>query len=82
MITNSLYEHYQKDVIPQLKEKRGYTNPMQIPKLVKVVLNTGVGSDKDRENLTAAADTLGQITGQDVTEEVIDSIFSNFCVGK
>ena len=23
MITNSLYEHYQKDVIPQLKEKRG-----------------------------------------------------------
>ena len=45
MITNSLYEHYQKDVIPQLKEKRGYTNPMQIPKLVKVVLNTGVGCD-------------------------------------
>jgi len=64
MITNSLYEHYQKDVIPQLKEKRGYTNPMQIPKLVKVVLNTGVGSDKDRENLTAAAETLGLITGQ------------------
>ncbi len=64
MITNALYKHYQDDVVPALKQKHGYTNPMQIPKLVKVVLNTGVGSDKDRENLTAAADTLGLITGQ------------------
>ena len=59
-----LYETYKNEIVPALKEKRGYTNPMQIPKLVKVVLNTGVGSDKDRENLTAAADTLAQITGQ------------------
>ena len=64
MITNSLYEHYQKDVIPQLKEKRGYTNPMQIPKLVKIVVNTGVKTDKDREVMTAAVETLGAITGQ------------------
>ena len=39
MITNSLFKHYQEDVVPQLREKRGYKNAMEIPKLVKVVLN-------------------------------------------
>ncbi len=64
MITNSLYQHYVNDVIPQLKEKRGYTNPMQLPKVLKVVLNSGVSSDKDRETLQEVVDTLGRITGQ------------------
>ena len=59
-----LYETYKKEIVPALKEKRGYTNPMQIPKLVKIVLNTGVKTDKDREVMTAAVETLGAITGQ------------------
>ena len=59
-----LYEIYKKEIVPALKEKRGYTNPMQIPKLVKIVLNTGVKTDKDREVMTAAVETLGAITGQ------------------
>ena len=59
-----LYETYKKEIVPALKEKRGYTNPMQIPKLVKIVVNTGVKTDKDREVMTAAVETLGAITGQ------------------
>ena len=59
-----LYETYMKEIKPALKEKRGYTNPMQIPKLVKIVVNTGVKTDKDREVMTAAVETLGAITGQ------------------
>ncbi len=59
-----LYDTYKNEIVPALKEKRGYTNPMQIPKLVKIVVNTGVGSDKDREVLTAACDTLAAVTGQ------------------
>ena len=59
-----LYEIYKKEIVPALKEKRGYTNPMQIPKLVKIVVNTGVKTDKDREVMTAAVETLGAITGQ------------------
>ena len=59
-----LYETYKKEIAPALKEKRGYTNPMQIPKLVKIVVNTGVKTDKDREVMTAAVETLGAITGQ------------------
>ncbi|MBR4675416.1 MAG: 50S ribosomal protein L5 [Victivallales bacterium] len=59
-----LYETYKNEIVPALKEKRGYTNPMQIPKLVKIVVNTGVKTDKDREVMTAAVETLGAITGQ------------------
>jgi len=59
-----LYETYKNEIVPALKAKRGYTNPMQIPKLVKIVLNAGVKTDKDREVMTAAVETLGAITGQ------------------
>jgi large subunit ribosomal protein L5 len=59
-----LFHQYKEEVIPQLKAKRGYKNDMEIPKLVKIVLNTGVGTDKDREVMQAAVETLGQITGQ------------------
>ena len=64
MITSSLYEQYKSSVVPQLKEKRGYQNPMQIPRISKIVVNTGVGTDKDREVMQAAVDTIASITGQ------------------
>ncbi|HPY89089.1 MAG TPA: 50S ribosomal protein L5 [Lentisphaeria bacterium] len=64
MITSTLYEQYTKTVAPQLKEKRGYKNPMQVPRISKIVVNTGVGTDKDREVLQAAVDTIASITGQ------------------
>jgi len=64
MITSTLYEQYTKTVAPQLKEKRGYKNPMQVPRISKIVINTGVGTDKDREVLQAAVDTIASITGQ------------------
>ena len=57
MITSVLSDYYKDTVVPQLKEKRGYKNPMEIPKLVKIVINTGVGTDKDREVMTAAVET-------------------------
>ncbi|MBQ1684991.1 MAG: 50S ribosomal protein L5, partial [Clostridia bacterium] len=34
-------------MVPQLVEKFGYKNPMEVPKLEKIVLNMGLGSDKD-----------------------------------
>ena len=39
-----LKEKYQKEVVPQMMEKFGYTNNMAVPKIDKVVLNTGFGS--------------------------------------
>lgn len=47
-----------------LKTKLGYTNKMQCPKVTKVVVNTGVGSIKDKKKLEIVADRLAKITGQ------------------
>lgn len=64
MITSVLYNQYVDEVIPALKKSRGYKNPFEIPKLVKIVINSGVGSDKDREAMQSTVETLGQISGQ------------------
>jgi large subunit ribosomal protein L5 len=77
-MNNPLYQHYQQNVVPQLREKRGYKNPMEVPKLVKVVLNSGVGSDKDRETMTEVLDTLGKITGQKPVMTKSTKNISNF----
>ena len=54
-----------KEIIPQLVEKFGYENPMQVPKLEKIVLNMGLGSDKDNpKGIDAAGEELGIIAGQ------------------
>ena len=47
-----------------LKEKFGYQNPMQAPKLSKIVISTGVGSVKDKKKVELIADRLAKITGQ------------------
>lgn len=47
-----------------MKGQFGYKNPMQAPRLVKVVISTGVGSLKDKKKLELIADRLSKITGQ------------------
>jgi large subunit ribosomal protein L5 len=39
---NRMAEHYNKTVVPALMKKFNYSSPMQVPKITKVVLNTGV----------------------------------------
>ena len=56
---------YNEEIIGQLEEKFGYTNKMQIPKLEKIVLNMGLGSEKDNpKGIDAALDELALIAGQ------------------
>ena len=60
-----MIDKYNKDVAPALKEKFKYTTPMQTPKLVKVVLNMGVGDVKENAKaLEAAVNDLAKISGQ------------------
>lgn len=47
-----------------LKDTQGYTNPMQAPKLVKVIVSTGVGSLKDKRKIDLVEDRIVKITGQ------------------
>ena len=47
-----------------LKGEFGYTNPMQAPKLVKLIISSGTGSVKDKKKVDLIADRLSKITGQ------------------
>ena len=60
-----LKEQYDTEIREALVKKFGYTNPMQIPKLDKIVVNMAVGEAKENEKiLEAAAKDLQTITGQ------------------
>ncbi len=60
-----LKEHYSKVVQPSLIEEFSYENPMQAPRLEKVVVNMGVGEAvQDSKKLTAAVQELTAIAGQ------------------
>ncbi|MBT7299362.1 MAG: 50S ribosomal protein L5, partial [Victivallales bacterium] len=78
MITSTLYDYYKEQVLPQLVQSRGYKNPLQAPRLVKIVVNTGVGTDKDREFLNSAVETLSVITGQKPVVTKARKSISNF----
>jgi len=60
-----LQEKHIKEVTPALVQRFGYKNPMQVPGLVKVVVNMGVGdAAADSKALDAAMEDLAMITGQ------------------
>ena len=60
-----LREHFEQVVKPVMQEKFGYENPMQMPKLEKIVLNMGVGqATQDRKKVEAAAEDMAKIAGQ------------------
>lgn len=59
-----LYEKYVSEVAPALKEKRGYKNIHQIPKLEKIVVNMGISASLEKGALEDAAKDLSMITGR------------------
>jgi large subunit ribosomal protein L5 len=55
----------QKEIAETLKKQMGYKNDMEVPRLIKIVLNMGVGEAiQDHGKLKAAADDLSMIAGQ------------------
>ncbi len=60
-----LKEIYDSEIVAKMKEKFGYTNPMQVPKLDKIVINMGVGEAKENVKvLESAVRDMELITGQ------------------
>ncbi len=60
-----LEKHYQETVVPQLMERFGYKNVMQVPRLTKITLNMGVGEAVgNKKILENAAAEMGKIAGQ------------------
>lgn len=64
-MTTRLEKFYKEEVVPALMKKFGYANPMEVPRLVKITLNMGVGeASRDSKILDAALEQLATITGQ------------------
>lgn len=62
---NRVLENYKTNVVRELTEQFKYTSVMQVPKMVKIVINMGVGdSISNSKLLDAAVEDLTQISGQ------------------
>ncbi len=60
-----LRERYKTEVRQVLQDEFKYENPMEIPRLTKIVLNMGVGEGvQDRKKVEAAASDMAQLAGQ------------------
>lgn len=64
-MANVMRTRYLDEVVAQLTEEFGYENPMQVPRITKVVVNIGVGEALDNpKSLDGAVEDLRIITGQ------------------
>ena len=60
-----LLEKYRNQIVPELAQVLGRTNPLSLPRLEKIVVNMGVGKAiQEKKRLEEAVEALAQITGQ------------------
>ncbi len=74
-----LKERYLKEVVPGLKNKFQYKSVMQVPKIVKIVLNKGIGDAvADKKLVDLGVEELTAITGQRAVPTLSKKAISNF----
>ncbi len=60
-----LEKTYKETIVPNLKERMGYKNVMQVPKICKITLNMGLGEGaKDKKVFDSALEDISKISGQ------------------
>ncbi|HPF99923.1 MAG TPA: 50S ribosomal protein L5 [Kiritimatiellia bacterium] len=74
----TLQEKYKKEVVNKLRESGKYTNPMQVPRLLKVVINMSVSASADKDALKHVAEDLMKISGQKPVITQARKSISNF----
>lgn len=60
----TLKKLYTEQVIAELVKSRGYSNKHQVPKLVKININTGIDAEADKNQIAEIARDIGAIAGQ------------------
>lgn len=76
---SELFDKYNQEVVPAMKEKFGIKNVMALPRLEKIVVNMGVGEAmSDLKILEVAANDLAAITGQKPSLRRSKKAISNF----
>ena len=74
-----LQTHYETRVRARLTEQFGYANAMEVPRLLKVVVNVGIGeASKEAKLLNSVVDEMGLITGQKPIVTRARKAISNF----
>jgi large subunit ribosomal protein L5 len=76
--TPILKKLYVEQIAPALTKSRGYTNRHQVPKIAKIVLNTGIDAEADKNQIADAARDLGLISGQKPVLTKSKKAISNF----
>jgi len=77
--TTVLQDKYAEEVIPAMKEKFAYKNVMEVPKLLKICLNQGVGEAvSDKKLVDKAVEEMTIITGQKAQPTMSKKAVSNF----
>jgi large subunit ribosomal protein L5 len=78
-----MQRRYLDEVRPKLQKEFAYKNPMQVPKLEKIVINMGVGEAAgDQKKLDAAVAELTQIAGQKPVKTVAKKAIAGFKIRK
>ena len=78
-----LLERYRKEIVPSLTKHFGYTNTLQSPRLMKIVLNVGAGEGAaDPKIIETCLKELALITGQQPTVTRAKKAISNFKIRK
>jgi large subunit ribosomal protein L5 len=78
-----LQRRYLEQLRPQLQKEFGYRNPMQVPKLEKIVVNMGVGeATADQKKLDAAVAELALIAGQKPVKTLAKKAIAQFKIRK
>lgn len=79
--TNRMVKLYKEQVVPALIAEFGYKNVNEVPKLVKIVVNAGLGDVKSNsKSFNIALDELAVITGQKPVATVAKKSISNFAL--
>ena len=84
-----LSEKYKKEVIPAMKEKFGYANNMAVPKIEKVIVNTGFGrlisgktNDEQKKIINAILEDISLICGQRAVKTLAKKSIAGFKLRK
>ena len=78
-----LQQYYREKVVPRLTQELGLKNPMQVPRLEKIVLNMGVGeAAADQKKLDAAVAEMTLISGQKPVKTVAKKAIAGFKIRK
>ena len=79
----TLKKQYDEVIAPALMKQFNYTTPMQIPRMVKIVVNEGLGdASQDKKIIETAISELTTITGQKAVQTLSKKDISNFKVRK